>query len=75
MFHYQPSSVCLAVFFAALPVMAVEKHAQMAKEFEKSPAIWEQKFPMSGRPAAHCRRLAEKLAKQAEQGRAKAGQG
>ena len=48
------------------------QHARMAAEFEKSPTIWEQKFPMSGRTAGHCRWLSAKLARQAEALRVKA---
>jgi hypothetical protein len=47
-------------------------HARMAAEFEKSPTMWEQKFPMSGKTAGHCRWLSEKLARQAAEARAKA---
>ena len=49
-----------------------QQHARMAAEFEKSPTMWEQKFPMSGRTAGHCRWLSAKLARQAAALRAKA---
>ncbi len=49
-----------------------QQHAPMAAEFEKPPTMWEQKFPMSGKTAGHCRWLSDKLARQAAALRVKA---
>jgi hypothetical protein len=50
----------------ALCEEAVE-HEEMAAVYEKAPTLYEQKFPMSGTTAGHCRYFAEASRKAADE--------